>query len=50
MDLNEGVHSHLPSCIYRVGVAETGVGTGVEWSRSEVQLWEVREMNKSGGR
>ena len=27
---------------------EAGVGTGVEWSRSVVQLSEAREMSRSG--
>ena len=50
MGLKEGVHSHLSSCIYRVGVAGgAGVGTRVEWSRRGVQVHEVREMSRSGG-
>ena len=28
---------------------EAGVGTGVEWSRRGVQLWEARDMSRSGG-
>ena len=28
---------------------EADVSTGVGWSRRGVQLWEVREMNRSGG-
>ena len=28
---------------------EAGVGSGVEWSRRGAQVWEVREIRRSGG-